>query len=366
MTVNERARAYLNEAEKFQLGELATEKPHPLTGQLSFLAQNDINEAIKVLQKVDSKALDQFSIYLPELEKLQHEIERTLQSGHRIFLCGCGATGRLSLTLEAIWRELWPESNQICAFMAGGDVALVHAIEGFEDFPEYGAKQLMELGFSSEDLLIACTEGGETPFVLGAVRQAIQVSQRKPFFLYCNLRETLVNSVGRSREILTDPAVRDICLFVGPMAIAGSTRMQASTVLQLAVGLALFLKPSEWKAAFNRFTQFHKMMDISWLQDFICFEAEIYQRQEYIHYLVEEMAITVFTDTTERAPTFSLQAFNHLVENRPQSLSYIAVNSTVSSEESWLRILRREPHSLGWPNGPLLTKEYLLGFDFSR
>ena len=46
--------------------------------------------------------------------------------------------------------------------MAGGDVALVHSLEGFEDFPDFGARHLVELGFGPNDLLIGSTEGGET------------------------------------------------------------------------------------------------------------------------------------------------------------------------------------------------------------
>ena len=46
------------------------------------------------------------------------------------------------------------------SFMAGGDIALVHSLEGFEDYPEYGARHLRQLGFSENDLFIGVTEGG--------------------------------------------------------------------------------------------------------------------------------------------------------------------------------------------------------------
>ena len=52
--------------------------------------------------------------------------------------------------------------------MAGGDVAIIASVEDFEDHPEFGAHQLLSLGFADNDLLIACTEGGETPWVIGA------------------------------------------------------------------------------------------------------------------------------------------------------------------------------------------------------
>jgi N-acetylmuramic acid 6-phosphate etherase len=37
--------------------------------------------------------------------------------------------------------------------------------------------------------LIGTTEGGETPYVIGAVEEADSISARAPFFLYCNSPE---------------------------------------------------------------------------------------------------------------------------------------------------------------------------------
>lgn len=52
--------------------------------------------------------------------------------------------------------------------MAGGDVALIKSVEDFEDHPEFAAQQMRDLGYTADDLLIASTEGGETPWVIGA------------------------------------------------------------------------------------------------------------------------------------------------------------------------------------------------------
>ena len=42
---------------------------------------------------------------VPELQEMYSAITDTLDSGHRVFISGCGATGRLSLALEALWRQ---------------------------------------------------------------------------------------------------------------------------------------------------------------------------------------------------------------------------------------------------------------------
>lgn len=370
-TPQERAQEFLSTAHLYHLGRLPTESSHPQTQNLSQLLKADLNQATRLLQRIDLQALGKFQSYLSEIPKLAKAVSETIDAGYKVFICGCGATGRLALSLEYLWRKQYPQdADRVVAFMAGGDVALVHSLEGFEDFPEYGAEQLRELGFKEGDLLISSTEGGETPFVIGATEEALRLSTRNPFFLYCNPREILVEHVERSRRVLTHPRIQGICLFVGPMALAGSTRMQASTVLQLAIGLALFERENlrELGNRFGGWLDHYRELNISPLEPFTRGEADLYLQGDRVLYEVEDLAITVFTDTTERSPTFSLPAFNNQVLPRPDhSLAYVAIPSAVDAKAAWHKLLAREPRVLNWPKrNPRTTMEYLLGFDFSR
>lgn len=62
------------------------------------------------------------------------DINDTLSTGGKVFICGCGATGRLSLVLEALWRQetkalnLNDLSDRVVSFMAGGDAALIKSV----------------------------------------------------------------------------------------------------------------------------------------------------------------------------------------------------------------------------------------------
>nr|NIP94264.1 SIS domain-containing protein [Akkermansiaceae bacterium] len=166
---------FLEVAAEFRLGELETEQPHPATGELSRLAREDPGAAVEVLKQVDLNALVCLESFNPRLEFLAAAMAETLDRGRRIFLCGCGATGRLSISLETFAREglLGDDlGERVIGFMAGGDAALVRSIERFEDYPQYGVRQLRELGFADGDLMIGITEGGETPFVIGATEEA--------------------------------------------------------------------------------------------------------------------------------------------------------------------------------------------------
>lgn len=361
---------FLKQKELFQLGDLPTETPNPKTKMLSQWAESNLPEAVKVMREIDVAALRTVLSLKSQLAPIFNSVSETLAAGHKIYLVGCGATGRLSLSLEYLWRQKHPGSNQVISLMAGGDVALVHSLEGFEDFPEYGARHLLQLGFKETDLLIGSTEGGETPYVIGAVEEAARSSSRKPLFLFCNTPKILIDKVERSKRVLTNPRIQSFCLETGPMALTGSTRMQASTVLMLVIGLALefgrnvdlaFRELESW-------IQLYASLDLTSLETFIEREADAYRENNYTVYSSDEFAITVFTDTTERAPTFNLAPFDnpkYLTERH--SLTYITIPATSSAATAWKHLLARDPRPLHWPEvHPKTSHEYLMSFDFSR
>ncbi len=360
-------------ADQFRLGELVTEQPHPLTHNLSNLARDDLPQAIAVLKEVDRLALEQLAACAEGIVALAAAVAETFAAGGRVYLCGCGATGRLSLSLETLSREgLLAEelAGRVIGFMAGGDAALIRSLEGFEDFPGYGELQLRELGFSANDLLMAITEGGETPFVIGACEAAAVISHRAPWFLYCNPDTILARVAERSRRVLESKTIRTLNLCVGPMALAGSTRMQASTVQMLAAGLALehHAAPAKIPAALERFRTLAAETDWSFLADFVRAEAGRYAAGQRVLYETDAYGITVLTDTTERAPTFSLSAFeNTRLSGQPPSLCYLCLPQAEDPAQAWERLLRRPPRCLEWEECRAVAgRETLLGFDISR
>jgi len=365
------AREFLRTAHLYQLGELVTEGRHPLTRHLSDWATQDLPRAYLALSAADVRALALLGGAASAIVALRASIRTALAAGGRIFLCGCGATGRLSLLLESLWNDAHAGDSRVRAFMAGGDVALVHSLEGFEDFPDYGARHLRELGYTPSDLLIGCTEGGETPYVIGAVEYAASLARRPPYFLYCNPDADLA-PVNRSRRVIERTDIRKINLTVGPMALSGSTRMQASTALQLAVGYALLTDYDEGhiRSSLGRLVDAVMANAASVLPPFTERESAIYAAGEFVLYLADACPITVFTDTTERAPTFSLTPFANPLSgallDRPPSLSYVVVPGTSSPSDAWHALLGRAPHALDWPEIDARTsRPYLEAFDFS-
>ncbi len=371
MSADHEARAFLRVAHLYQLGHLVTEGRHPLTTDLSTWAANDLPRAYRALTAVDRHALGAVVTAAPAIAALGEDVRAVLDRGARVFLCGCGATGRLALLLESLWHEAHgADDDRVRAFMAGGDVALVHSLEGFEDHPAYGARHLRDLGFASHDCLIACSEGGETPYVLGAIEEATRLSRQPHYFLYCNPDASLA-TIPRSQRVIAHPDVRPINLTVGPMALSGSTRMQASTVLQLAVGYAL-LTSADASAIGARVATLADVLTTNVaerLQAFTESEAEVYAGGAFVLYAAETCAITVFTDTTERAPTFSLAPMSHRsaerLGDRHPSLSYVMLPSAASAAQAWRDLLGREPRALEWAEvDARTTRAYLDAFDF--
>ncbi len=260
----QRSHEFLNDSAQFQLGALVTEASHPVTAHLSEVAKSDIAAALKLLFEVDADVLRRFREFVESgrAETIKETLLHALKNGGRIFFTGCGSTGRLSILLDSVWRDFWqqagknlpaeggagPETprlgdlakdleNRTFSVMAGGDYALIKSVEGFEDFAAFGKKQLNDLAVSAKDVVFAITEGGETSFVIGTAWAGVAAGA-KVYFVYNNPDEILCGQIQRSREVVQDARIEKINLTTGPMAVTGSTRMQAASI-QLCVLLTV-------------------------------------------------------------------------------------------------------------------------------
>jgi N-acetylmuramic acid 6-phosphate etherase len=371
MSADSKTTEFLKIASQFKLGHLVTESFHMKTTNLSQLVKTDVKAALGLLQEVDRDTLTIMQEKGDLLWELASDIQDTLIKGHKIFMCGCGATGRLSLVLETLFRQKFGQTSQVFSFMAGGDYALIKSVESFEDKTDYGERQLMELGFGPHDLLLASTEGGETPFVIGAARKASLVSSRKPYFLYCNPDEVLM-PILRSKEVIETASIKKVNLTVGPMAISGSTRMQSSTVLMLGIGVGLLYKHEDrdqFESFYQDFLARLTRTQYEILAPFTLLESGLYQEHKYLNYVTDPyLAISILTDTTERSPTFSLRGFeNRLDHEQIHALSYLFIPESESSGHAWSELLWRSPRPVEWPelNGRI-NLERLFGFDISK
>ena len=385
---SENAREFLSREREFRLGSLLTESFHPGTETLSETIASDIEAGVRMLQSVDRDIPPAAGAALSRqvFRDLIEAFHLTLRAGGRVYFTGCGATGRLSILLEAAWREFWQQfsarheglaatvpsfEDRCVSVMAGGDFALIKSVEGFEDFPDFGRRQLREAGVRQGDLVVAITEGGETPFVIGTAWEGLDAGA-KVFFVYNNPTDMLVRRVQRSREVIEEPRIARLDLTTGPMAISGSTRMQAVTVELLVVGAALeialtqllkgYLDESKMaQLGMGRLTgqeycdRFEKLLSelesaecVAAMTRMVAFEEDIYRQQGLVTYLADSLLLDVLTDTTERSPTFMVPPFRRQGDMQsPISWAFVK-NPMLSTVNAWQRMLRRDPRTLRW------------------
>jgi len=380
----ERAEEFLTREGAFRLGELLTEAFHPKTRTLSQTAAADLPAAIRLLQSVDDEIPPAMEKVLKQdsFGRLVDAFGEAFSSGKKIYFTGCGATGRLSILLEAAWRrcrreikkvspEMGELEDRVFSVMAGGDFALIKSVEGYEDFPDFGRYQLRERGVGQGDVVVAITEGGETPFVIGTAWEGLE-ADAKVFFVYNNPTELLCRHVKRSREVIEEPRIIKLDLTTGPMAITGSTRMQATTAELFIVGSALEialvrfmrqrLSPSDaerLRLRERRPDEYHRRLcelleqlssdeAVDMLAAVTAFEEGIYRRQGLVTYAADEFLLDVLTDTTERSPTFMLPAFRKQDDNlSPRSWAFVK-DPFRSTKDAWRELLQRETRGLDW------------------
>jgi N-acetylmuramic acid 6-phosphate etherase len=364
----QRSDDFLRISGQFKLGALVTEASHPVTAKLSDVARKDIAAALKLLFDVDADVLKKYREFVASgrAEPIKAVLVRALENGGRIFFTGCGSTGRLSILLDSIWRDFCRQcgntvlENRTFSVMAGGDYALIKSVEGFEDFTAFGKKQMTDLRVGSNDVVFAITEGGETSFVIGTAWAGVEAGA-KVYFVYNNPDEILCEHVERSRDVIQELLIEKINLTTGPMAITGSTRMQATTI-QLCVLLTI-LEMTVRELASVPFAdvpgQFLAQLEaahaglqqpefLASLARLVALEESTYRSGGKNSYFAGRFGIDVLTDTTERSPTYCTPPFRKFDDDQAaESWAFLFLPEDWT-DKAWEEILKRKPRCVEW------------------
>jgi len=360
-----KAMDFMENEKQFHLGFLPTEQSNPLTKNLDREYAVSTVDGVKCLQRVDRNVLEMAKrvFHGNEFKKLVSDGLETLRNGGKVVFSGCGATGRLSILLECMWRDCCfktpaasRHADQVFSIMTGGDYALVRSVEFFEDYQQFGRRQVQEMGMGANDMLVAITEGGETSSVLGTVFESLDRGA-KVFLMFNNPADLLSEHLERSRKAIRDPRVCVLDLHCGPMALAGSTRMQATTSEQLVAGGALesMMNALLGNGAPDYAGEFEKLLDQlespaarQAIADYTAFEAGIYRGKGLVTYFADDYLLDIFTDTTERSPTFMLPPFRKNDDKMsPRPWAFVK-NPLFSTPEVWERGMHRPLRCLGW------------------
>lgn len=145
-------------------------------------------------------------------------------AGGRLVYVGAGTSGRLGVLdgVELLPTFSWPNERAL-SLLAGGKRAMFVAVEGAEDDAAQGAKEIMQLALTANDVVILIAASGATPYVLGALQAARATGA---------LTIGFANNPGAP---VTLQAEIGITLDTGSEVISGSTRLKAGTSQKVAL-----------------------------------------------------------------------------------------------------------------------------------
>ncbi|MBP7638290.1 MAG: hypothetical protein KBA18_10475 [Kiritimatiellae bacterium] len=388
-TPRDEALSFIRNETQFHLGYLPTEQSHPGTRGLSQALQADTAAGLRMLLGVDDDIppVARRVVASPEFARLRLAVKEALDSGRRVFFSGCGATGRLGILLDAANRRFWREAferepalkdacgemgERTYAVMTGGDFALIRSVESFEDYITFGYHQMEQAGVREGDVVVAISEGGETSSVIGTVLRGVDV-KAKVFFLFNNPAELLAAKLERCRRVIENPSVTPIVLCTGPMAVAGSTRMQATTIELLVAGAAFeagladhlagrlssaqrvslgigVWTPERTVAQFEALlSQLRSDANLAALARMTDREADLYGKKGRVTYFANAYLLDIFTDTTERSPTFKIPPFRSVHDTVSPAPWAFVKDPLRPTAEAWLHLVGHAPRCLEWP-----------------
>src|SRR5204863_7092032 len=149
---------------------MQTERPSPRFTDIDLWEPSDVLEAMIGGQFAAVAAV---RAALPSIERASLAIEQRLRGNGRLVYAGAGTSGRLAVQdgAELMPTFSWPR-DRLLLLMAGGDDALLRAVEGAEDTPEEAAALIYQHRINDKDALIAVAASGSTPFTLACLREA--------------------------------------------------------------------------------------------------------------------------------------------------------------------------------------------------
>ncbi|HEY2843535.1 MAG TPA: N-acetylmuramic acid 6-phosphate etherase [Bryobacteraceae bacterium] len=205
------------------LERLLTEQSNPESRDLD---RCSTLRMLEIMNAADAQVAEAVHRELPRIAAAIDVVSAALGTGASLTYLGAGTSGRLGV-LDA--AECPPTfgvpPSLVRAIIAGGEGALSHSIEGVEDDPAAGARDLEQSGFHSGDVLVGIAASGRTPYVLGAVAKARELAG-----ITCGISCTPQSELSATVQF-------PIEIVPGPEILTGSTRLRAGTATKLVLNM---------------------------------------------------------------------------------------------------------------------------------
>jgi N-acetylmuramic acid 6-phosphate etherase len=183
-------------------------------------------DALKVINDQDKTVPSAISNSLDDIAEAVDASAHALSQGGRLIYIGAGTSGRLGILDAVECRPTFSVPDDlVVGIIAGGEKALIHAVEGAEDDPLSGKRDLIKISLSSKDIVIGLAASGRTPYIMGAIEYANSLSCATACIV-CNPDAPLLKLANIG-----------IIANVGPEVLTGSTRMKSGTAQKLILNM---------------------------------------------------------------------------------------------------------------------------------
>lgn len=183
-------------------------------------------DIVKMINNEDFNAVCAVQKCLPEIAKAVDIIAENFNNGGRLIYFGAGTSGRLGVLDASECPPTFsvPES-MVVGIIAGGDIALCHAVEGAEDSCDGAKIDFEKLNICKNDTVTAISASGNANYVVEVLKLAKNIG--------CKTIAVTSNENAKTKEF----ADVFICAKTGAEAISGSTRMKAGTAQKLILNM---------------------------------------------------------------------------------------------------------------------------------
>lgn len=205
------------------LEKLATERRNEKTMRLDDMSVEDM---LTVMNAEDQTVAAVIQQEIPVIKQVVDRVIQSFQAGGRLIYIGAGTSGRLGVLDAAECVPTFGVSpDMVVGLIAGGERALIKAVEGAEDSKTLAVEDLQTLQLTANDTVIGIAASGRTPYVIGGLDYAREVGATTAA-LSCNKQAVISEHADFRIEVET-----------GPEVLTGSTRLKAGTAQKLVLNM---------------------------------------------------------------------------------------------------------------------------------
>lgn len=202
-----------------EFARLRTEKQNAASANLDTMSALNI---VRLMNREDAVVATAVRYVLPRIAKAIDIAAENLVRGGRLIYVGTGTSGRIGALDSSECPPTFSTGPRMIQYViAGGNRALGQAVEGKEDDPKLGHRDMAHKRPTEKDVVVGIASSGRTPYTIAAIEYA-RSKGAKTIAIVCNRRSALARAADLAIEV-----------DVGPEILTGSTRLKAGTAQKM-------------------------------------------------------------------------------------------------------------------------------------